>query len=256
MTNLILLSALIILCYAVLWFIISVIVKRNDIVDIAWGLGYVLLICFYLVRTDLTGRTILVSILVILWGIRLAVFVYMRNSKKKEDFRYLNWRNTWKNFYLRSFLQIYLLQGTLLLIIISPVSIMFAQNQTPLNFLDVIGLMIWIIGFMFEAIGDRQLILFKKNPDNKGKIIKNGLWRYSRHPNYFKEVMLWWGIFIITLSSPNWYFGLLGPLAISFLILKVSGIPMLEAKYDDNPDYQEYKKQTSKFFPLPEKKNS
>ena len=244
-------SAIIILAYFTLWFILSIFLKRNDIVDIAWGLGYVVLVIYYIISTDISSRGILVAILIIVWGQRLAVFVFLRNRKKKEDFRYLNWRNSWKHFYLRSYLQIYLLQGALLLIIISPVTIMFSQPQDYINTLDVLGLLVWLTGFLFEVIGDQQLAEFKKNPDNKGKIITTGLWRYTRHPNYFGEVFLWWGIFIITLSSPYWYLGILGPLTITILILFVSGIPMLEEKYDNNPEYQEYKKRTSKFIPLP-----
>lgn len=244
-------SALILLAYVSLWYILSIILKRADIVDIAWGLGYVVLVFYYLLSTDITSRGVLVATLIIIWGLRLAIFVFSRNRKKKEDFRYMNWRNTWKNFYLRSYIQIFLLQGALLLIIISPVSIMFSQTQGYINTLDVLGLLVWLAGFLFETVGDQQLIEFKKKPENKGKIITTGLWSYTRHPNYFGEVLLWWGIFIITLSSPYWYLGFLGPVTITVLILFVSGIPMLEEKYDNNPEYQEYKKRTSMFIPLP-----
>jgi steroid 5-alpha reductase family enzyme len=129
-----------------------------------------------------------------------------------------------------------------------------AFPQPDLNWLDYLGVAIWIIGFYFEAVGDYQLSKFKKDPTNKGKIIQTGLWRYTRHPNYFGEVVLWWGIFLIAVNSPNGLIGIIGPLTITFLILKVSGIPMLEEKYEGRADFGAYKNRTSKFFPLPPKR--
>ncbi len=256
MKELILLSAIIILIYFTSWFVLAIIVKRNDVVDIAWGLGYLVLAAYYITNYEISGRAILITVLISIWGIRLAIFVFQRNRGKKEDFRYLNWRNTWKLFYLRSYFQIYLLQATMLLLIISPFTILMSQGSQPdLNYLDLIGATVWLIGFLFEAVGDYQLSAFKKKPENKGKIIESGLWKYTRHPNYFGEVSLWWGIFIITASSPGFLYGILGPLTITVLILFVSGVPMLEEKYKGNPEFEAYKKKTSKFFPLPSRKN-
>jgi steroid 5-alpha reductase family enzyme len=186
MKELILLSATIILIYVSFWFVLSIIVNRNDIVDIAWGGGYIILIVYYLITRDLSARALLVSVLILIWGIRLSIYVYKRNKGKKEDFRYLNWRNTWKLFYLRSYFQIYILQGALILVIISPLTIIFGSGPQPeIGLSDLGGTLIWIIGFAFEVIGDHQLAVFKKNPDSKGKIMQTGLWRYTRHPNYF-----------------------------------------------------------------------
>jgi len=112
------------------------------------------------------------------------------------------------------------------------------------------------MGFYFEAVGDYQLRTFTKDPSNRGKIIRSGLWRFTRHPNYFGEVVLWWGILLIALSAPNGWVALIGPVTITFLLLQVSGIPMLEKKYEGNPEFEEYKKRTSAFFPLPPKRIS
>ena len=112
----------------------------------------------------------------------------------------------------------------------------------------------WILGFVFESVGDAQLARFIKDPANKGKLMQSGLWQYARHPNYFGEVLMWWGLWIIALSVPNGLYGIIGPLTITFLILKVSGIPMLEKRMEENPEFVEYKKRTSKFFPLPPKR--
>ncbi len=248
-------SALLIFIYASTWFIISLIVKRNDIADIAWGLGYVLLVIFFLLSEIGSARFYLVSSLVILWGFRLAFHVAYRNKGKKEDSRYARWRQEWgKIFYIRSYLQVYLFQGLLLILVASPVILTASHAQSSLGLLDYMGVVVWLIGFYFEAVGDYQLLKFIKNPVNKGKIMTKGLWRYTRHPNYFGEVTMWWGIFLIAVNSSSGLWALISPLTITILILFVSGIPLLEKKYEGNVEFDEYKKRTSAFFPLLPKK--
>jgi steroid 5-alpha reductase family enzyme len=247
--------AIILLVYMTIWFIVSLIKKRNDVADIAWGLGFVLL-CWssYFLNgfTNITG--LIVNTLVTIWGVRLSWHIFLRNSKRGEDERYLAWRNSWgKWFVLRSFFQIFILQGFLLFLIIQPVLFINQQNSSGFELSLFIGLVVWIIGFAFESIGDYQLKQFIKNPENKGKIIQSGLWKYSRHPNYFGEVTMWWGIFIVTLGYSNGILTLIGPVTITLLIFFVSGIPMLEKKYENRAEYIEYKKRTSIFIPLPPK---
>jgi len=248
--------ALTLLGYMTLWFFISVIKKRNDVADIAWGLGFVLLAWLsYFISNDSNIRGLLTGILVSIWGLRLAWHIYTRNKGKKEDSRYLLWRKEWgKWFYLRSYAQVYLLQGILLFLIILPVLLVNKNAGQAFGFLDITGIAIWLIGFFFESVGDAQLAKFIKNPLNKGKIMQGGLWRYTRHPNYFGEVTQWWGIWLIVLSVPNGWFGIIGPVTITFLILFVSGVPLLEKKYTGRVDFEEYKKRTSIFIPLPPKK--
>jgi len=254
MINLIINSALIIFGYAAVWFFISIVKKRNDLADIAWGLGYILLCAFYLVTGEVSSRALLLYFLVLIWGLRLSIHIYFRNRGKQEDFRYAKWRQEWgRSFYLRSFFQVYLLQGLLLLIVISPITLVASNQQPVTGYLDYLGLIVWVIGFFFETVGDYQLSKFVKNPENRGKLMTVGLWKYTRHPNYFGEVTMWWGIFLIAVSSPNGIFALAGPLTLTLLILFISGIPMLEKKYEHRPDFEEYKKQTSSFFPLPPK---
>ena len=110
---------------------------------------------------------------------------------------------------------------------------------------------VWILGFVFESVGDAQLARFIKDPANKGKLMQGGLWRYTRHPNYFGEVTMWWGIWLLALSTPYGFFSIIGPITITFLILKVSGIPMLEKKMEENPEFAEYKRRVSVFIPMP-----
>lgn len=135
------------------------------------------------------------------------------------------------------------------------VPVVFANTapSAPPEWLDLLGLAAWLYGFCFEAVGDWQLLMFIRNPDNKGKLMTTGLWRYTRHPNYFGEVTLWWGLWLMTLALQGGWLTIIGPLTITFLILKVSGIPMLEKPYEERADFQEYKRCTSAFFPLPPK---
>ena len=237
------------------FFILSIFKKRNDIVDIAWGIGFILASWSSLfLSSNYSPKHLLVSLLITLWGLRLALHIYSRNRNKKEDYRYLAWRKEWgKNFYLRSYLQIYMLQALLLFLVVSPVLILNHSVSVDFNSFDILALSIWLFGFIFEAVSDYQLSLFIKKSENKGKIVQSGLWRYSRHPNYFGEVTLWWGIFLFAFSSTLNPLTLIGPLTITILILFVSGIPLLEKKYDHNPQYLEYRKKTSIFFPLPPK---
>lgn len=246
--------ALALLTYMSFWFIVSVIKKRNDIADIAWGLGFVLMAWLSFFISGFSFRALLVNSLVTVWGLRLALHIYKRNKDKPEDSRYLEWRKTWKNFFLRSYLQVFLLQGVFLFLISLPVMIINHAASNNFGILDIIGFIVWAIGFYFETTGDKQLKEFIANPSNKGKLMDKGLWQYSRHPNYFGEVAQWWGIFIIALSISGSFFTIIGPLTITILILFVSGIPLLENKYKGRVDFEEYKKRTSMFIPLPPKK--
>jgi steroid 5-alpha reductase family enzyme len=237
--------------YMSLWFVISLLRKRNDVADVAWGLGFVLLAWSSFFLSGGSGtRGIVVGILVSVWGLRLAWHIHARNRGKAEDYRYLAWRRQWgKWFYARSYAQVYLLQGTLLFLISLPVLIINRSVGGPFSFLNGTGVCIWLCGFLFESVGDAELARFVKDPLNKGKLLQSGLWRYSRHPNYFGEVAQWWGIWLVALGVPGGWLGIIGPLAITILILKVSGIPMLEKKMAGNPDFAEYARRTSVFLP-------
>ena len=249
--------ALLLFVYMSLWFVVSLVKKRNDVADVAWGLGFVLMTwtSFFLTGNS-SVRGMLVGILVSIWGVRLAWHIHARNKGKTEDYRYLAWRKEWgKWFYVRSYLQVYLLQGVLLFLIVSPV-LFINQNAGPdLGLLDGIGVAVWLIGFYFEAVGDAQLARFIKDPANKGKLMQSGLWAYTRHPNYFGEVTQWWGIWIVAMSIPGGLIGIIGPITITILILKVSGIPMLEKRMEENPDFAQYKQRVSVFLPLPPRRS-
>lgn len=243
----------IIIFYMTFWFIISIIKKRNDVADIAWGTGFIVACMSALVlNRTFYFRSILATSLVFIWGIRIATHIYLRNRHKQEDQRYLELTALWGDwFYFRSYFQIFLLQGLLLIVIASPV--LFINTYVFMNYslYDFCGLIIWLVGFIFESVSDWQLGQFLKNPANKGKILQTGLWRFSRHPNYFGEVTQWWGLYCIALAVPYGWASILGPITITCLILFVSGIPLLEKSLALNPDFKEYARKTSIFFPLP-----
>ena len=231
--------ALVLFVYMSSWFLVSLLRKRNDVADVAWGLGFVLMTwtSFFLSGTS-GARGLLISTVVTIWGVRLAWHIHRRNRGKAEDYRYLAWRKEWgKWFYLRSYAQVYLLQGMFLFLIVLPVLFVNGSVGTALGLLDVIGMAVWLLGFCFEAVGDAQLARFIQNPENKGKLMQSGLWAYTRHPNYFGEVTQWWGLWLVALSVPSGLLGIIGPLTITFLILKVSGIPMLEKKMSEHPEF-------------------
>lgn len=247
-------AALLVFCYASAWFVISLIAKRNDIADVAWGLGYVL-VCAYLVWRVEPGETaIWVFIMATIWALRLSVHIYLRNRGKPEDFRYKQWRDEWGRwFVLRSWAQVYLLQGFFLLVIAAPVFVAGMAQAAEAGFWQSFamgaGTVVWAVGMYFEAVGDYQLAQFLKTRKHKEEVLQTGLWRYSRHPNYFGEILVWWGMFFVVLPLPYGWVAIISPLTITGLLAFVSGVPMLERRYRDNPAYQAYRKRTNALWP-------
>ena len=242
--------ALILLVYASAWFGLSLWLKRNDVADVAWGLGYVLVVVFCLWHYPWHETALLVDGLVVAWALRLSLYIGLRNRGKTEDFRYKQWREEWgRTFYWRSWLQVYLLQAFLLLLISTPVSIAALAAPKALNFVSAAGAALWLLGFYWQAVADFQLAQFRKKRKHKDEVLQTGLWKYSRHPNYFGEVLMWWGIFIIVLPLPLGWLALISPVLITWLLVRVSGIPMLEARYKGNKAYQTYRAKTPALFP-------
>lgn len=240
------------------WFVASLIKGRNDIADVAWGPGFIVASGAALAAGGVySWRSLLLGALIVLWGVRLSFHIHARNAGRGEDPRYRQWREAWgKWFVLRSFLQVFMLQGGCLLVVALPVIHASAAPPSPFGLLDLFGLLVWLSGFLFEAVGDAQLLRFMHEPANKGKLMTTGLWRYSRHPNYFGEVTLWWGVWLVACSVPQGGWTVAGPLMITFLLLKVSGIPMLERRYVGRADFEAYKRRTSAFLPLPPQERS
>ncbi len=231
-------------------FFLSLWLKNNSIVDVAWGLGFIMvgLTSFFLAE-EWSFRGFIITLLVIVWGVRLSVRIFLKNYGKVEDSRYRQWRERWVWFKTRSFFQIYLLQGFLLWVVSIPVVMMNIHGGPDFSLWDYLGISLWGIGFLFETIGDSQLDRFMSNPLNKGKILMSGLWKYSRHPNYFGESLIWWGMFCIALSVPYGIFSIISPLVLTLFLLKISGVPMAEARYHGRPDFEEYRRRTNAFVP-------
>lgn len=245
--------AALVLVYMSLWYLIALALKRLDVVDVAWGLGFVAIAGFMWMRSfPPSPQLVLIGVLVFVWGTRLAWHVWARNRGKPEDFRYAQWRAAWKRaFYVRAYLQVFVLQGVFMLLIAAPIVVSGAAGPVTLGVPAAIGALVWLVGFLFEAVGDAQLAAFRRDPTNRGHLMTTGLWRYTRHPNYFGEAVQWWGIWLVALEAPLGWAAVVGPAAITWLLLKVSGVPLLERKYAGRPDWEAYAARTSMFVPLP-----
>jgi steroid 5-alpha reductase family enzyme len=239
-----------------LFFFLAQMLKDNSIVDIAWGLGFVLVAWFsFFYFPEIYFRKIIMICLVSLWGLRLAGYIMIRKRGKGEDFRYQAFRKKWNRFFhLKSYLYIFIFQGFLQMIIALPIIIVNSSSPTRIQIFDFLGLVLFGGGFLFEIIADYQKYRFKKKPENKEKLMVTGLWKYSRHPNYFGESVLWWGIFLLALPIKMGWVAICSPVLISLLLVYFSGIPLLEKKYSGRKDFLHYKSITPKFFPwLPKK---
>jgi steroid 5-alpha reductase family enzyme len=253
MTTLFLQASLLIWILVTLLWIWSVLIKNVSIVDIFWGLGFVTVNALYVLGSgELNPRKILILILVTVWGLRLAIYLAIRNIGKGEDFRYQQFRRNYgeERYWWISYFQTFLLQGFLLMIVSLPLlGISGSPQPGNLNLLDYLGMIFWMIGFAFEAGGDYQLWSFRKNPGNKGKVLDTGFWRYTRHPNYFGDSAVWWAYAIISIAAGS-YWQIIGSVIMTLLIIRVSGVAMLEKTLVTSKlQYQDYIRKTSSFLP-------
>ncbi len=248
----IIVSGLTIFLYMVIFYLLAQLIKDNSIIDIAWGMGFVILSIVLTYKSwPLEDANILMIAAIILWGTRLSIHIFLRNKGKDEDFRYAAWRKEWgKNAALIAFFKVFMLQGFVMWIVASPVILSFASSQNSIGIIKITGLIVFLAGFLTETISDYQLSRFKKQAENKGKIITSGLWKFSRHPNYFGEALLWWGIFFLSAGSGYWWAGIMSPVFISLLLRYGSGVPMLEEKYKKREDFICYASKTPVFIPF------
>ena len=252
MTTAMLTSLAVVLAVTVLLWAISLRLRDVSIVDIFWGLGYVVVAwTTHIVAGNDSARAWLMCLLVTLWGVRLTIHLARRNLGHGEDYRYRAMREKYGGgFPLVSLWMVFLFQGALIWIIALPVQMAHAPGAAaPLGALDLLGVLAFLIGFGFEWVSDLQLARFKRSPSSAGRVMDRGLWRYTRHPNYFGNFLLWWGLGLMGLAAGAWW-ALLGPAVLTFMLLRVSGVSLLESTIAERrPGYREYVERTSAFVP-------
>jgi len=232
------------------FWLVSLIRRDVSIVDSLWSLMFLLALLVYLAAGGATGpRAWLITALVAAWAARLSVYITVRNHGKPEDHRYQAIRrNNEPHFWLKSLFIVFLLQGFLAWVIVLP-ALAAVSGQTSPGPLDFMGLALWLVGMFFEVVGDWQLARFRSSGRDSGAVLDTGLWRYTRHPNYFGEATLWWGIYLMALSAGAWW-TIFAPVVMTFLLLRVSGVALLEKDIADRrPAYRDYIRRTNAFFP-------
>lgn len=250
-------SALVIAALMVGTWLLSVAIKNASIVDIVWGLGFVAVAwAVRLTEDGDTARQNLLVAMVSLWGLRLGGYLFWRNHGKGEDYRYKAMRKHWgARFPIVSLVTVFTLQGVLMWTVSLGVQLAQGSDSPGLGVLAALGIALWLVGVFFETVGDAQLARFKKDPANAGQVMNRGLWRYTRHPNYFGDACVWWGIALVAAETGPGRWGLLGAAVMNVLLVRVSGVALLEKSLSKRkPGYEEYVRRTSSFFPLPPKK--
>ncbi len=237
-----------------LW-LISIPLRDVSIIDMAFSaIIFGLVFVAWRSAGQPEGAPLLSLILIAVWALRMTVYLVHRNWGHGEDPRYTrlrSWVAEGLPFYLLSLRQVFLLQGVVIWVLTLPQQIA-AVTGGPIGALAIAGALVWLLGFVFETLGDYQLSRFKANPANKGKVLDSGLWRYTRHPNYFGELTQWWGLFLIALASPWAWLGVIGPLVYSWLVIKVTGQATLDKKLTrEKPEYADYVRRTSGLIPRP-----
>lgn len=243
---------IIVLMMTILW-VVSITIRNASIVDIFWGAGFLVTCSYYFLATDGDSlRKLILLTCVALWGLRLSVYIAWRNAGKGEDYRYRQFRSSYgeHRYWWVSYFQVFLLQGFLMWLISAP--LLAAQHFGPeksFGIIDLLAVLIWITGFVFEAGGDYQLAVFKANPANKGKVLNYGFWKYTRHPNYFGDAAVWWSYGLFSIAAGSWL-PVLGSVLMTFLIVRISGVFLLEKNLTEKkPEYLHYKNSTSAFLP-------
>jgi steroid 5-alpha reductase family enzyme len=238
---------------------LSLALRDVSIVDVVWGLGFVAVAWIAVATGDGdSARRVLMAVLTTAWGLRLAVYITWRKRRERgEDYRYVELRERHpERFWLISLGSVFLLQGALIWVVSLPLQVAAGQDD-PLGALDAVGLACWAVGVFFETVGDAQLARFKADPGHAGQVMDRGLWRYTRHPNYFGDFMVWWGLYLIALSTGAAWWTIVSPLVMSVLLIRVSGKDRLErGMAERRPGYGAYVARTSGFVPLPPRGSS
>lgn len=222
--------------------------EDSSIANSVWSGGCLIIALYTFVMAGLyLERHVIITAMIVLWATRLVLYVYLRY--RGNDPRFQTWKQAGLSALIFNIAYIFGGQAFLMTIMSIPTILINTSIVPGLNYLDYLGMGTWAVGYFFEAVSDYQLFAFMKDPANKGRVMRSGLWHYSRHPNYFGEVVMWWGIFLLALSVPFGIYSIITPLTITTMLLFVTGIPWVEKAMDNNPEYQEYKRKTSAFIP-------
>jgi steroid 5-alpha reductase family enzyme len=254
-----LLAVVVIVCiYMSIHFVLARQRGRLDMVDAVLGGAYIVaaVSSFFIGRGVLGwNMPVLITILVCIWAIRLGGHMWRRfRASRREDPRYKEFRKSWKQrLAVNAYLRLFIGRGLLVCVILLPVILVNLGGPVPAGRAAFIGFLVWIIGFMYEVVADAQLRQFQANKENKGKLMTEGLWFNSRHPNYFGEILQWWGIFLMALHAPHGWLGIVSPLTVMLMLCFVTGIPRVEQRFAERPGWSDYKKRTSVLIPLPKK---
>jgi steroid 5-alpha reductase family enzyme len=254
MSSLALAAVVIAAAMLALW-MLSLALEDSSIVDIFWGPGFVLVAWVVALQEGWSERGALATGLVTVWGLRLAVHLAVRNIGKGEDPRYQAMRRArgpawwWKSLFI-----VFAFQGVLIWVVSLPLQQAIVRGGA-LGIVDALAIAVFVAGLYFETVGDWQLVRFKAQPANRGRVMDQGLWRYTRHPNYFGDFLVWWGLYGLALAAGAWW-TVVGPLVMSFLLLRVSGVTLLEQGMRSRPGYEDYVRRTSAFFPRPPRQDT
>lgn len=245
------------LTFAVLAWLISLVKRDVSIVDSLWSLMFLLAATVYAALVPALGtRFYFIAVLVLIWALRLSLYITWRNWGEDEDPRYQAIRrNNEPQFEFKSVYIVFGLQAVLAWIIATPLAVAITGSSAP-GWLDAAGMTLWVVGMVFQGVGDWQLARFKMDPGNRGKVMDRGLWRYTRHPNYFGETCVWWGFYLIAAAAGGWW-SLFAPVLITVLLLRISGVALLEKDIQQRrPAYRQYRERTNAFIPGPPKRQS
>ncbi len=237
---------------------LSLRLRNSSIIDIFWGLGFAIVAWMSLLLSgDWLPKSMLLTLMVSVWGLRLSSYLAWRNVGKPEDYRYAAMRKKHgPKFPIVSLFTVFGLQGLLTMVISLPLQLGINAPE-DLSVIAYVGIGVWLVGLTFESVGDYQMARFKSDEANQGKVMNQGLWRYTRHPNYFGDFLVWWGFFLVAAESDSWWWTIIGPLLMTFLLVRVSGVALLESSLRQRIDgYDQYVNNTSAFLPLPPKRDS
>lgn len=250
MLGLIFFVATLVLVYMSIWWIIASVRKNNSYADVAWGTIFILIGAILIAKSTYISLTFLIVYLLIsIWGVRLAIHIGKRNLLKPEDRRYADWRTKGGNNYqLLSLLKIFWFQGLIAVVVSAPLFISERYGNDDITFTTLVGVLIWVFGFVYESKADKQLKEFLKSKKT-GEVMNKGLWEFSRHPNYFGEILQWLGLFVAVSTLSYGWTAIISPLLVGYLLAYVSGVPLAEKGFKGNKAFEEYARKTSPIIP-------